>query len=220
MNFSKMREIFRKETKMPENLTQGQEPAAAQNPFDTSAEQTELDALNAELEQARASMESDFAKVEAQKFNSDTTFQELFFENPEAAFLQVLQDQNEYLATNIAPKEQRAEQLNADISQKQQFGAIDAGVKAFQQKHPDVDVAALLNFLTNEVPPQVRAELESLPPEQMLEELLVLFEQVKNGASQNAEPQGENLPQQIQGVPTDAVQVQGGGFNESYITRM
>lgn len=214
---------------MPENLPQGQEPAAQpqgepqSNPFDTSAEQGELDALNAELEQARASMESDFAKVEAQKFNSDTAFQELFFENPEAAFLQVLQDQNEYLATNIAPKEQRAEQLNADISQKQQFGAIDAGVKAFQQKHPDVDVAALLNFLTNEVPPQVRAELESLPPEQMLEELLALFEQVKNGASQNAqgaEPQGENLPQQIQGVPTDAAQVQGGGFNENYITRM
>lgn len=213
---------------MPDDLTQGSGAAQnePQNPFDISAEETELNALNAEIEQAQASLEADFAKVEADKFNSDTAFQELFFENPEEAFKQVLQDQNAYLAEKITPKVQRAEQLNADISQKKQFGAIDAAVKTFQQKHPDADVNALMEFFANEVPPQIQAELNNLPPEQFFEELLALYEQVKSGAGANAQgagaagEQGENLPQQIQGVPTNAEQVQGSGLNENYITRM
>lgn len=198
--------------------------ANAQNPFDISAEESELNALNAELEQAQASLEADFAKVEAEKFSNDTAFQELVFEQPEAFFQQVLQDQNAFLAEKITPKVERANQLNADISQKKQFGAIDAALKTFQAAHPDVNVDELMNFFVNQLPPEIQNQLQSLPPEQFFEELLALFEKVQNGAGgANAQNSGvvptqEDLPQQIQGVPTEATQVQGGS-RESYLSR-
>ena len=71
---------------MPENLENEQVAAAGepQNPFDTSAEQGELDAINAELEQARASIESDFAKFAAA--NTTPEMEEQFFEDKEAFY--------------------------------------------------------------------------------------------------------------------------------------
>lgn len=200
---------------------------APQNPFDISAEESELNALKAEIEQAQASLETDFAKFEAEKFNADADFQELVFEKPEEFFKQVLQDQNAFLAEKITPKVERAEQLNADISQKRQFGAIDKALNAFKEAHPDVNVDEMMNFFVNEVPPQIQTELQKLPPEQFFEEVLAFYQQVKNGASgENAQNAGvaptqeENLPQQIQGVPTEASQVQGGGYNGGILNRM
>lgn len=206
--------------------TENQGEQGATNPFDISAEESELKALQAEIEQARASLETDFAKFEAEKFASDQAFQELIFENAEAFFAQILQDQNAYLAQNFTPKVERAEQLNADIAQKQQFGAIDAAAKAFMQNHPEADINELMRFFSEELPPKVQNELQSLPPEQFFEELFALYEQVKNGAganAQQAEPepaQQENLPQQIQGVPTQSSQAQSGGYSENAFDRL
>lgn len=204
---------------MPENLENEQVAAAGepQNPFDTSAEQGELDAINAELEQARASIESDFAKFAAA--NTTPEMEEQFFEDKEAFYATILQMQNEYLAQNITPKAERAAALQSDITQKQQFGAIDAAVKVFQQNHPDVDLNQLMQWFSQAVPPQIQQEIQALPPEQMFEEILKLFE-MQQGQGQGQGGEGEeNLPQQIQGVPSNAEQL-GGSRGGSYVTRL
>lgn len=207
---------------MPDEIQnpQGQVPAdtAAQNPFDTSAEQGELDALTAELEQARASIEGDFAKFAAA--NTTPELEEQFFEDKEAFYKAILEMQNAYLAENITPKAQRAATLQGDIAQKQQFGAIDAAVKGFQQAHPDVDVNQLMEWFLANVPPQVQQEIQALPPEQMFEEIYNLFTMQGQGGEQGQEGGGEeNLPQQIQGVPSNAEQL-GGSRGGSYVTRL
>jgi hypothetical protein len=207
---------------MPDEIQnpQGQVPAdtAAQNPFDTSAEQGELDALTAELEQARASIEGDFAKFAAA--NTTPELEEQFFEDKEAFYKAILEMQNAYLAENITPKAQRAAALQGDIAQKQQFGAIDAAVKGFQQAHPEVDVNQLMEWFLANVPPQVQQEIQALPPEQMFEEIYNLFTMQGQGGEQGQEGGGEeNLPQQIQGVPSNAEQL-GGSRGGSYVTRL
>lgn len=176
---------------MPEKEVNSQ-----QNPFDTSAEEAELNALQAELQQAQASIERDFAKQMA----ADTTpeLEELFFDDKEAFYLQILQAQNAFLTENITPKVERSKALSADISQKKQFSSIDAALKAFKQKYPEVDTDALMAFFQNEVPSQVQQELQQLPPERFFEELYKLYQAVKSGGGQ----QNETLPQQIEGVPS------------------
>ena len=206
---------------MPENLENEQVAAAGepQNPFDTSAEQGELDAINAELEQARASIESNYADFAAADEEKNPDWDELFFENRAEYHRKNLQRQNEYLAQNITPKAERAAALQSDITQKQQFGAIDAAVKVFQQNHPDVDLNQLMQWFSQAVPPQIQQEIQALPPEQMFEEILKLFE-MQQGQGQGQGGEGEeNLPQQIQGVPSNAEQL-GGSRGGSYVTRL
>lgn len=70
------------------------------NPFDTTAEENELNALNAELEQARASLEGDFAKYAAE--NTSAELEELFFENKEEFFKAILEMQNTFLSKGYA----------------------------------------------------------------------------------------------------------------------
>jgi hypothetical protein len=189
---------------MPENLdeqtaqTSGSAGQEAANPFDTSAEESELQALQAEITQAQASLEGDFAKYWAENNDTPET-DELYFEDKEAFMKKVLQDQNAYLDERLRPKIQRANELGADISQKQQFGAIDSAVKAFKEKHPDVDENELMKFFNEQIPPEVQAQLQQLPPEQFFEELLALYNGVTGGAGEQAQGE-EQLPQQINGV--------------------
>lgn len=178
---------------MPEN--EGQQLS----PFDTSAQQQELDAINAELEQARASIEGDFAKFASE--NTTPEMEELFFENKEQFYLQILQMQNDFLESGVGAKEQRAAELTADINQKQQMGAIEQAEMAFLQKHPEVNTDELLDFFKNDLPPRQQAELEKLPPEQFFEALFELKggEQAPQQEEQ-ASGEDEKLPQQLNGV--------------------
>lgn len=191
---------------MPENENLQEQP---QNPFDTSAEESELNALQAELEQAQASIESDFAKQMAD--NTTPEMEELFFEDKEAFYKQILEAQNAYLAENITPKIERRDALSSDISQKKQFGSIDAALNAFKEKYPDADADALMAFFQNEIPPQVQQELQALPPERFFEEVYALYQAVKNGGGGNVEGENaEQLPRQINGVPNSSNEVRQG----------
>ncbi len=208
---------------MPENLdeqtaqTSGSAGQEAANPFDTSAEESELQALQAEITQAQASLEGDFAKYWAENNDTPET-DELYFEDKEAFIKKVLQDQNAYLDEGLRPKMQRANELGADISQKQQFGAIDSAVKAFKEKHPDVDENELMKFFNEQIPPEVQAQLQQLPPEQFFEELLALYNGVTGGAGEQAQGE-EQLPQQINGVASSEG-VANGASGENPFERM
>lgn len=176
------------------------------NPFDSSAESSELQALQAELEQNAQSIESDFAKYAAEKLTADD--EELFFENKEAFISKILQMQNEFLETNIAPKQARAQELQGQISKKQDLANFDKAVKEFSQQHPEVNINELMEFLQNEIPPRIQRELEKIQDSsEFINTLYEVYMQANGGAqAQGAqEPaRGEALPKQVQGVNREA----------------
>lgn len=177
--------------------------AVQQNPFDTSGEQTELDALNAELEQARANIEGNFSEYFAQ--NATPELDELYFEDKKAFADEFQKMQNVYFDEQIGVKQARAGELESSIAQKQQFGVIDEALKNFQAAHPDVNIEELFRFMNEDLSPKKVAELESLPPEQFFDELYALYGQMMSGESAN-EAKKEKLPQQLRGVPSNNTQ--------------
>lgn len=171
------------------------EEAQAQNPFDTTAESAELEALQNELNQAQQSIESDAAKALSKQITPE--LEELFFEDREAFIKALFQLQNDYLAQNIKPKIERAQALGADIATKQQMGNIDKAREVFMQKHPEVDFNALMQFYTTldaNTQAQLGAETDPLA---FFENLLALY---KGGAD------SPNPPTQLQGVEANTSQ--------------
>ena len=151
---------------MPQdNLNAPQEPL---NEFDTSAQQSELDAINAELEQLNALWENNFSEHFAA--NKTPEMDELYFENPKAFADEFQKMQNVFYDEQIGSKKARAGELESEIAQKQQFGAIDGAMKEFQAAHPDVNVNELMRFFSEEIAPKKMAELEALPPQQIVAE--------------------------------------------------
>lgn len=176
------------------------------NEFDTSGEQTELDALNAELEQARANVESNFSEYFAQ--NATPEIEELFFEDKKAFADEFQKMQNVFFDEQIGQKQARADELGNSITQKQQFSVIDSAMKKFQAAHPDVNVDELFRFMQEDLPPRKVSELENLPPEQFFDALYALYQQMMG----EGQAEKEKLPQQLRGVPSN--NTQSGSANE------
>lgn len=196
---------------------QGQNPSVDE--FDTTAEQGELDALNAEIEQNQALFKANFADYAAQ--NTTPEMEELFFEDKKAFYEAILDMENAFYAEQIASKQGRAEELSSDIGKKQGMKADKAAVELFKQNHPEIDINELIAFYEQLLPPKIRQELDgaNLPPEQFYEALLSLYQQFQGAAA----PQGSGnapLPQEINGAAAPASSVQGGGENFLPTTRM
>lgn len=79
------------------------------NEFDTSGEQSELDALNAELEQLRTNVEANFSEYFAQ--NATPELDELFFEDKKAFADEFQKMQNTFFDEQIGQKQARANEL-------------------------------------------------------------------------------------------------------------
>ena len=173
-----------------------QQETPPQDPYDYTSEETELEAISKELEQAQASIEGDVAKSIAQKITPE--MEELIFEDKEAFILEVFKLQNAYLEENINPKVARAKELQEGISKKQAMQGIGIAQEAFLQKHPEVDVNALMEFFLS-LPPQDQERLGSLDPNNFFEELYVIY-QNKNSKNKEGEGESEGLPKQLNGV--------------------
>lgn len=186
------------------------EPAPADE-FDTTAEQGELDALSGEIEQGNANLKANFAAFAAQ--NTTPEMEELFFEDKEQFYNEILDMFNAFYAENIGIKQERAASLGGDIEKKNAMRAEKQAAQEFQAKHPEIDINELLVFYEQMLPPKFRQEIDAanLPPEQFFEVLLNAYQQVMQGQGQ----QGANLPQEINGAAAPASSVQGGG--ESFL---
>ena len=90
----------------------------ANNEFDTLQDEADLKALDEEIAQASESLESDFAKFAASKM--DEKMEELFFENKEDFFKQILLWQNEFLEA-YRNKLERRQGLQNNIATKRRF---------------------------------------------------------------------------------------------------
>ena len=199
---------------MNENEVKPAEQSAT-NPFDTSREEEELNSLKAELEQARASIEKDFATHMSNL--SDEAMEELFLSDKVAFYEAVLKEQNAFLEKNINSKIAKANELEKSIGQKKNFAAIDEARKAFETAHPDakVSVDELLAFYEKEIPPNIAEQLSKLDPLSFFEELYALYQSVKNPNEQ----ENQQLPKALNGVSSDTSNISS-GMSNSYFDRL
>lgn len=188
---------------MPEN--DDLQAQAPQNPYDTSGEVAELEALQNELAQSEEALEGECAKAIASQLNEADD--ELYFEDKEGFIKRVFSLQNAWIKENIGSKQERAQVLSDSINAKNEQASIEQAAQEFQAAHPEADIAQLMDFLNNEVPPRIANELQAeQDPIAFFEKLYELF---LSANGQNAQPQGEpqsreELPAQLQGVSKQA----------------
>lgn len=203
---------------MPENDPnaqdlQGQAPQGAQaptNPYDTSGELAELEALKAELSQSEEALEGNAASDIAKQLTEADD--ELYFEDKEAFVKRIFALQNAWIKENIAPKEARINELGASIANKQEQQSIEAGAQAFLANHPELTpdiIPVIMQFVAEELPPRMAKELHSINvPLEFFEAAYAIYSQATGHAQESQEPQGqqesEELPAQLQGVSKQA----------------
>ncbi len=195
-NKAQAQEPMQEET--PQEAMQ-EEPMQEADPFDTSVQEKELSALEDEIAQSEASIESDFAKFAAS--NVSPELEELFFENREEFFARILSMQNEFLQEKIGQKAQRATELTNDIANKKQTQNFERAKQMCAQEHPETNIDELMAFF-EEIPPDIQAELKKLNPLEFLETLLEIQKQMQGGD----DVENDQIPTQLKGVPsTDGV---------------
>lgn len=206
---------------MPENDPnaqdlQGQAPQGepSANPYDTSGELAELEALKAELSQSEESIEGNAAQAIAKQLTEADD--ELYFEDKEAFVKRIFTLQNAWIKENIAPKEARAQELIGSIESKNQMGQVEAGAQAFLANHPELTpdiIPVIMQFVAEELPPRMAKELHSISdPLEFFETAYAIYSQATGHAQGGEatpaqEPQGqegEELPAQLQGVNREA----------------
>lgn len=192
---------------------QGQAPQAPQgeqapaNPYDTSGELAELEALKAELTQSEEALEGNAASDIAKQLTEADD--ELYFEDKEAFVKRIFALQNAWIKENITPKEARINELGASIANKQEQESIEAGAQAFLSNHPELTpdiIPVIMQFVAEELPPRMAKELHAISdPLEFFEAAYAIYSQATGQAQ---EPQGqqenEELPAQLQGVSKQA----------------
>lgn len=177
-----------------QELQQPQEPSTELAPQEAQSPSDRMQALEAELEQARASIEQNLAKDLA-KLSSDTELEDLFYEDKEAFFKKVLEIQNEKILSQLQPLVDERNKLGQEVDAQNKMQALEQARLEFEQANPQVDTQSLLQGFT-QLPPEQQAEIEALPPEQIFPALQQILG--SGGAS------GAELPQQVAGVPSSA----------------
>ena len=191
---------------------QGQAPQTPANPYDTSGELAELEALKAELSQSEEALEGNAASDIAKQLTEADD--ELYFEDKEAFVKRIFALQNAWIKENIAPKEARINELGASIANKQEQESIEAGAQAFLANHPELTpdiIPVIMQFVAEELPPRMAKELHSISdPLEFFEAAYAIYSQATGQAQGGKadEPQGqqenEELPAQLQGVSKQA----------------
>ncbi|RDU51630.1 hypothetical protein CQA49_09360 [Helicobacter sp. MIT 00-7814] len=167
----------------------------------------QLGILEGEINDALNAFENNFVSAITQKVNESPELEELFFENREEFFKQVISFQNEFLS-GIKEKMGQANTLRGEIQASELSAQKEQALEAFLQNHPDIDKDELLSFFES-LPQEVKDELESLPVQYFYEALLNLFNNKEEvfkqlGQEQEGAEQGTQLPEQLSGVAGNA----------------
>lgn len=152
-------------------------PTPPPSPFDTSALNSEREALIAELQDARASLERDVAEEMVSRLTPEMI--DVFAADPVEFMLQLIAIQNEILERRYNSKIRRISEIDEEVGALNEEGAIDAAAQEFLAQHPELDMATLLDFFQNDISPRDTARIEQLPPEQIFPAIYELW-QAKN----------------------------------------
>ncbi len=178
----------------PQEAGQAAPNLAPTNPFDTTQQESELGALENELNESLSALDSDFANFYAENMPEDV--EELFFEDRAGFLMEVEKAKVEYIQEKITPMEQRKEELTQNIAQNKQGAAIWEAQAAFTKAYPDADLDSLLKFYNENLSPKQKQELESEG------DLFKAYEKVyqyMNGGAEEESGQKRNLPKQTNG---------------------
>ena len=175
----------------PQNTQQGK----AVNPFDSSVEEGELASLMKELQGIEETKKADFAKYLSQNLTPEE--KELFFEDEEAFFQNILNKEEVFLREKIGDKQKRAEELEKAIAQKHSFGILEKAESEFLKRHPNVNVDEMIDFYENDLQPREKRKLDKLEPDEFFESLFSLYER------QQSTTKKEGLPKRTKGTPMD-----------------
>lgn len=178
----------------PQEAGQAAPNLAPTNPFDTTQQESELGALETELNESLSALDSDFASFYAENMPDDV--EELFFEDRTAFLMEVEKAKMEYIQEKITPMEQRKEELTQNIAQNKQGAAIWEAQAAFTKAYPDADLDSLLKFYNENLSPKQKQELESEG------DLFKAYEKVyqyMNGGAEEESPKKRDLPKQTNG---------------------
>lgn len=178
----------------PQEAGQAAPNLAPTNPFDTTQQESELGALETELNESLSALDSDFASFYAENMPDDV--EELFFEDMAAFLMEVEKAKMAYIQEKITPMEQRKEELTQNIAQNKQGAAIWEAQAAFTKAYPDADLDSLLKFYNENLSPKQKQELESEG------DLFKAYEKVyqyMNGGSDEGGGKKRDLPKQTSG---------------------
>ncbi len=173
--------------------------------FDTQQEEKELAGINTELEQIQTSLEQDFVSYALE--NTTPEDEELFFDNREQFYKNLLNMQNAFFQEKIRSKEARAGELQESIQRKKTLGEIEQAKEEFLKANPDANIQEIMEFFLEDTTNKQKQELESLPPLDFFNKVYELFKQSK-GQEDSKE---EELPPKLEGV-SGSIQ-DGGGDN-------
>lgn len=161
------------------------------NPFDTSAQEQELGALQAELDQSISAIDSNFAEYYAE--NMPEEVEELFFEDRVAFLLEVEKEKQRYVEEKIAPLKAKSDELSQTIEQNKASGAIWEAQSEFIKKYPQADLDEILRFYNEELSPKQKQSLES--EGNLLKMYEKIYSYMQGGGEQESKPQ-KKLPKQ------------------------
>lgn len=176
-------------------------PTPPPSPFDTSALTAERDALMAELEQARESLERDVAEAVVQQITPEMI--DVFAADPVEFIMQIFAIQNQILESNYNSKIRRVGEIDGEVAALNEEAGIDALAQEFLAQHPELDMATLLDFFQNDISPRDVARIEQLPPEQIFPAIYELW-LVKN--PQAAQPATPATPTPPPNLAADAIE--------------
>lgn len=178
----------------PQEAGQAAPNLAPTNPFDTTQQESELGALETELNESLSALDSDFASFYAENMPDDV--EELFFEDRAGFLMEVEKAKVEYIQEKIEPMQQRKAELTQNIEQNKQGAAIWEAQAAFTKAYPDADLDSLLKFYNENLSPKQKQELESEG------DLFKAYEKVyqyMNGGSDEGGGKKRDLPKQTSG---------------------
>lgn len=129
------------------------------NPFDTSAQEQELGALQAELEQSVSAIDNDFAAYYAE--NMPEEVEELFFDDRVAFLLEVEKEKQRFVEEKIAPLKAKSDEIAQNIAEFKNAAAIWEAQSEFSKAHPEADLDEILKFYNDDLSPKQKQALES-----------------------------------------------------------
>ena len=178
----------------PQEAGQQAPNLAPANPFDTTAQESELSELENELNESITALDSDFANYYAENMPEDV--EELFFDDRVAFFVEVEKAKTEYIKEKIEPMQARKQELSDSIAQNKQGSAIWQAQADFIKAYPDADLDSLLKFYNEHLSPKQKQELESEG------DLFKAYEKVYHymqGGNDDEQGKKRNLPRQTSG---------------------
>lgn len=178
--------------------------------FDTQQEEKELAGINTELEQIQASLEQDFVSYALE--NTTQEDEELFFDNREQFYKNLLNLQNAFFEEKIRSKQARAGELQDSIQGKKSLGEIEQAKEEFLKANPDANIEEIMGFYLEETTNKQKQELESMPPLDFFNKVYELFKQSKG----QEVAKEEELPPKLEGVSGS---IQNGGWDNNPLNR-